>query len=307
MNPYSQVPENRDASSDNNFGAANPPVSINYQQPVGILHGPGYKLVQAQSRVHKYSWYIKLVGWIFIILGGLRAATYALRFLDTEEIDIEFNESKMEDNDIEVPAGPLAFANFLDTVSACLTILMGYLFIKTAETPTRTSTWRLYKKTLAIILVQFLFLVLAYLAVFIGFGIAFDEWMKDERRSPGEYRLRHKSSGQEFHIKKHSEGERANNDDLREMEGISAIVFMSLMMAFSIACCCATMYSACILGGLYKYHYNARELEIIQDLPSVNQVNMQQMPHYQAHPQPHNSAGVIVRGHVIATPSINDP
>ncbi|CAI2380242.1 unnamed protein product [Moneuplotes crassus] len=92
------------------------------------------------------------------------------------------------------------------------------------------------------------------------------------------------------------------------MESISAIVFMTLMMVFSITCCCVIMYSACILCELYKYCHSARKHKIIQDLPSVNQINMQQIPHYQSHSQTHNSAGGIVRGLIVATPlSINNP
>lgn len=159
-----------------NLGGQNPPVSINYQQPAGILEGPGYKLVQAQSKVSKWSWYIKIFAWIFMVMGGLKAITSGLKFLDAEEIDIEFNNSSMESDDLEVPAGPIAFANFLDCISGGLTFLMGYLFLQTSKEPTRASTWGLWKKTLLIIIAQFVILVIAYIAVFIGFGMAFDDW-----------------------------------------------------------------------------------------------------------------------------------
>ncbi|CAI2370103.1 unnamed protein product [Moneuplotes crassus] len=307
MNTYSQVPTRGDPN-DSHFGPSNPPVSINYQQPVGILHGPGYKMVQTQSKVHKYSWYIKLFGWIFIIFGGLRALSNAIKFLEADEVDIEFDDSRMENNEIEIPAAPLAIASFLEFVSGCLLILMGYLFIKTAEAPTRSSTWKLWKNTLLIIIGKFICLVLAYLAIFIGFGMAFDDWVRDERRSPGEYRLTHQKSGHEFRFRKHGANHESHqNDDMREMEDISKVIFMGVIMAFSIACCCTTMCSACILGGLYKFHYSAKELEIIQGLPSVNQVNMQQMPQYQVHPQAPNLVGGIVRGHVVALPPQNEP
>lgn len=42
-------------------------------QPVNILSGPGYKVFEAQSQVSKWSWYINIAGWVFIILGGLKA------------------------------------------------------------------------------------------------------------------------------------------------------------------------------------------------------------------------------------------
>lgn len=126
----------------------------------------------------------------------------------------------------------------------------------------------------------------------------------DDKRSPGEYKFKHKGSGQEFKFRKHhNQGGQTeaqpgdlSSEELREMEGFSAIIFMSLMMAFSITCCCAMMYASCILGGLYKFHYTTKELDIIQDLPSVQQMQMHQFPAHQ--PAPQN----IVRGHVVMMP-----
>ena len=161
---------------DSGVNSANPPIQVQYNQPAGILHGPGYKLVQAQSKVAKWSWYIKIFAWIFMILGGIKAIGGAVKFLDADEIEIEFEHSRLEDNDLEVPAGPIAFANLCDCITGLLTALLGYYFLQTSKEPTRASTWSLWKKACLILIIQMILLVLAYIAVFLAFGVACDEW-----------------------------------------------------------------------------------------------------------------------------------
>ena len=41
-------------------------------QPINIVSDPGYKVFEAQKQVNKWSWYINIAGWVFIILGGLK-------------------------------------------------------------------------------------------------------------------------------------------------------------------------------------------------------------------------------------------
>ena len=89
------------------------------------------------------------------------------------------------------------------------------------------------------------------------------------------------------------------------MEGLMAIFFMGMILSFAFACCCCVCCSSCILGALYKFHFTAKELDIIQSLPNVSQVAMQQFPGQQHQVQPQAYAGEnIVRGQVV---SINDP
>jgi hypothetical protein len=60
------------------------------------------------------------------------------------------------------------------------------------------------------------------------------------------------------------------------------------------------MCCGCVLGGIYKFHVTTKELDIIQDLPSVRGMNVQgvQMNNMQYHPN-------ISVGQVIRMPSNN--
>ena len=109
-------------------------------------------------------------------MGGIETLTSGLKFLDGNEIEVEFNDSQLDAEDLEIPAGPIAFENLCDCISAILTILLGYWFLKTANEPTRANTWTLWKKTAMIITIQFILLFISFIAIFIGFGMAFDEW-----------------------------------------------------------------------------------------------------------------------------------
>mmetsp|Transcript_22040 Transcript_22040/g.24505 ORF Transcript_22040/g.24505 Transcript_22040/m.24505 type:complete len:130 (-) Transcript_22040:46-435(-) len=129
--------------------------------------------------------------------------------------------------------------------------------------------------------------------------------MSAANREPGEYKLKHKGSGHEFNYKKAENKESNDYEDRVMMEGITTIIFMSLFVSFAFACCCAVCCSSCILGGLYKFHYTARELDIIQGIPQVSQVNMQQMPPHHQQVQP--LANNIVRGQVVNMPQIQQP
>ena len=134
--------------------------------------------------------------------------------------------------------------------------------------------------------------------------------MKEANRRPGEYNIKHKGSGHEFRMKKHNQNAsgQANNGDyeeLQEMEGVTAMIFMGILMSFAFACCCSVCCMSCILGGLYKYHFTTKELDIIQGMPSVSQVNMQQFPAHQV--QQPNLSENVVRGQVVMMPQVQEP
>lgn len=281
-----------------------------YQQPAGILHGPGFKLVKAQTQVSKCSWYIKIVAWVIIVIGAFQALSSLINLFSDDDIEIEFDDAPIDDNDIELPSGPIEMANLLSVAAHILTVLIGYLILQTIKEPTRQTTWRLFKKTAFLMIIQFVLTLVIYICVFAAFGTAFDEWFQNESVRPGDYKIRHNRSGHEFKMNKPShqpELTEEQEDDIETMQGIAAIVFMFLFVSFAITCCISTCFASCLLGGLYKFHTTAKELDIIQDLPSVRQVNMQQVPPHQVQPQMVALDGSnIVRGHVVMMPQVQN-
>lgn len=91
-----------------------------------------------------------------------------------------------------------------------------------------------------------------------------------------------------------------------EKDQAGAFFFMSIFASFSIAWCCLSICWAWTIGGLYKFHITTKELELIQDLPSVRDINLNRqvasgVPVYQYRPDPSTS---IARGQVLMVPNI---
>jgi hypothetical protein len=284
---------------------------VHYQQPAGILHGPGYKLVNAQTQVSKCSWYIKIVAWIFIIYGATQSFVHFIKLFDDDGLEIEFDDAPVEDDEIELPGALIAFATFLTVGTNMMTVLIGFLILKTIKDPTRQATWSLFKNTAFILAVKFILTFIIYVCIFAAFGAAFDEWFQQEDVRPGDYKFKHKKTGHELKVNKPHHPPQQNDeesDDIEIMEGISLIVFSFIFASLALTCCVSAVCASCLLGGLYKYHTTAKELDIIQDLPSVRQVNMQQFaPQHQVQPQMMASDGTnIARGHVVMMPQIQN-
>lgn len=64
-----------------------------------------------------------------------------------------------------LPSGPLIFKQILESCSGILTLLLGLACRKSAQAPTRASSWSLFKKALLIHLLQFLILVLSFITI----------------------------------------------------------------------------------------------------------------------------------------------
>jgi len=222
-------------------------------------------------------------------------------FVDRNQFEVE-GPSHFEETGI--PKGPLIFNKLLGCAGGILTLVNGLLMRRTVKNPTRTATWKLFKKTALIIVLQFVLLVLTFVTVSLAIGMAIENWERNQNRENGEYTFTNTYTNEKVkHIKKpHNRPEISEADE----ESI-ALLFTSIFSVFVLICCCATACSACTLGVLYKFHVVTKELEIIQDLPSVRQMNLQrgvpqQMPYYQYRPEPMSSN--VVRGQVIMMPSV---
>ena len=144
------------------------------------------------------------------------------------------------------------------------------------------------------------------MSIWIAFGIAIDKWENMPGRVDGKYTFRSKATGDQFeYYRKGKMGSKPRHKEGEEGNVAIALLFVSIFSIFAIAWCCATACTGCILGGVYKFHTVTKELDIIQDLPSVRQINYQraipqQVPVFQ-YRTPQVNPGVA-RGQVIMVP-----
>lgn len=295
------------ASSNQYRPQGSVPYQVHYQtqqpQQVNILNGPGYTLCKAQSQVSKWAWYIKVFAWICVITGGMKVVGSLIGIVLVSEEIIEI-EGPNRNEEIDLPNGPLIVGQLLDCATGAINILLGIACLKACKEPTRTATWKLFKQTAFICFMHFVLLLLKFFTVCAAFGQALEQWEDQPNQEGGEYQFKHKQSGHEVRVnKKHHR--REEKDEITEKEGYIAFIFMGIFSTFAIGCCCLTACVACTMGGVYKFHITAKELEIIQDLPSVRQMNLQQnmpqqvqVPHYG-----HEAINAnIARGQVVRMP-----
>jgi hypothetical protein len=299
------------------FSDPNQQNAQNFQQPqVNILQGPGYKLYSAQTQVSKWSWYLRVFGWICLIGGIIKTfgGLIDLMFMEEEVLEIDGPERYEE---VEVDMAPLYMEKAVDMMHGVLNIIQGYFVLKTVKTNTRAGSWKLFKYIAIILAIHFVLLCLQFRLIIGAFGEALDEW---EDESEGEYTIRNRN-GNEFKHKHEGDNEDENGRDWKDRadrdwdendsqdedfeedfrDGYSQFIFMIILTTFAIAFCVTTCCGACVLGGVYKYHYTTKELDIISSMPSVQQVQMQsQIPQYSySHSQ---IAPGVSRGQVVAMP-----
>lgn len=124
--------------------------------------------------------------------------------------------------------------------------------MKTSENPTRKKTWSLCKGTMIIFVIRFVFIALDYFAALEGLEKMFHYYVSgvvDEQ-------------GNKQHL---------SPEDVEDMEILYLCLLLGMEAFFAGACCLSICFASCIIGWLYKFHSNAKELEIMQNLPVVSQ------------------------------------
>ena len=251
-----------------------------YQIAPASLSNPNYKLVQAQSKVLKCAGYIKILAWFFIITGIISALTGLGSIDEDHEFSIDFDDLPMEAEDLDVPEGIRVVSGILLFLKGLLGVFLGFLCLKVAKNPTRKNTWRLFKKTILIVIFKLLLATLAFIIISAGYGIAFGEWVEKNETFSEDPRFKNMNENSDFILTQDQGKELANFFEA------GMVILFSLMLPFAFICCCTILFSSCILGGLYKFHTDAKEFDIIYECSFYNQGNYQQFMYQAQHVQP---------------------
>lgn len=268
----------------------------NLQQ--NILHGPGYKLVQAKEQVSKWSGYLKIFAYILIVLGWIKTIGGIISLFVSNHTEFEIESSKGKKEILHLNDGLILFASLLDILRGIITLLIGYKCLNEARDPSRYGSWNLFKRTFTYAILYLVVLTIVYVLCFIAFAETLGKWIEEADIEDGEYYIKHKQTGHNFTVNKqnsHRQRGHGQSEEFDERVGITVIVMGVMLTMFCMWCCCVTMCCGCILGGIYKYHVTTKELDIIQDLPSIRGMNVQgvQMPNMQYHPN--ISVGQVIR------------
>ena len=274
---------------------------------VNILEGPGYKLFEAQSQVSKWKKIINIFGWVCIVYGtcGVLANIVALIFVDAQDFEVKGPGNRYEEFDY--PIGPQVVDVILNAVAYLTIVILGNNWRKTCLSPTRYETWVLCKRAIFIAFIQFFILAIRFFAVWVAISMVIKQWESKSDLDRGNYEIRNKQTGEVFrYYKPRSRTDKGKEIEKEEKEQAGAFFYLTMFSAFSVACWIVSVCCAFTIGGLYKLHITTKELEIIQDLPSVRDLDLNRQissgaPVYHYRPDPSSS---IARGQVIMNPNI---
>ena len=182
-----------------------PPVGP--QGPVNILSGPAYQLSKSQREVQKWNWWIKLFGYIILIIGAVRTFGTVLDLLFAVGQSQFESDDEEEDLEIDVPFFPLFLAGLCNLALSLLLVFLGWKFVQTSGKSSRLETWKLVKTASLVVLASFVLITIMYFFIFVGFGSAIGEWIEEGEEPEGEYNLTHKSTGHTVKVHKRSRSE----------------------------------------------------------------------------------------------------
>jgi hypothetical protein len=248
--------------------------------PVNVLQGPGYRIVQAQTQVSKWAWYIKIFAYICIVFGVMKTVGGILQLLNPMSYEFEVMNDQGYEEVIHLPEAAILLACFLDSLRGIVTLVTGLQCLKAVKQPTRFGTWMLFKRVVWLQVLYFVLITVIYILVFGAFATSLAEWVDNADIEDGEYNFKHKATGHEINMRKNQ-----NNEDFDERVGITAIILTGMFIAFLIGCCMLTACTACVLGGLYKFHITTKELDLVQENSPVQMHAPQPMQQMSYHPQ----------------------
>ena len=205
------------------------------QPPQAVRYEPGFKLVNAQKSLKNWATGIWILGIILIAFGVISVLSALLALADLEDYEYDFQEYDVASKGLKLKRRPLAIIFF----SACLRgncfLVLGYFWYNIKKNPSRKKTFDLVKIGALVMLAEFLLLGVHILVSSIAYENAFEDWSLRK--------VKH------------------------EKEQFGAIIYLTLMFSFLMACWFMWWWTGLILSLTYKLHSVAKEYEIIVQIP----------------------------------------
>jgi hypothetical protein len=227
--PSINVPQPQMAAPQNFQGAY-----IQHPQQ-NILHGPGYKLVQAKEEVSKWSGYLKIFAYIVIVLGWIKTVGGIISLFVSNHTEFEIESSGGKKETLHLNGGLILFASILDVSRGVITLLIGYKCLNEARHPSRFGSWNLFKRTFVYAILYLIVLTIVYLLCFLAFAETLGKWIDKADIEEGEYYITHKQTGHNFTVNKqnnHRQKDREHSEDFDERVGITIIIMGAMLTMF---------------------------------------------------------------------------